>query len=116
MPRRNIALIEPTKHQPPAALFDTRLVAAVQAAAGAQCHRAANLLQAYYVNAEACRDALDMGDEAGAEDARRACAAARAELREFLAERLLGWIAQAPERRLNADHVAGQRAGVLCRN
>jgi hypothetical protein len=84
--------------------LDTRLVAAVQAAAGARCHEAANLLQTYYMSTEACRVVCRRGDSPAAAEARALCLAAKVRLRDFLAERLLGWVTESPTRRLNRDH------------
>jgi hypothetical protein len=95
---------------------DTRLVAAVQAAAGARCHEAAGLVQAYYFSAEACRRLASGGRRGGdAAHAQRLFQAAKVRLRDFLAQRLLGWIAtdHPDERRLNRDRPsAGPRAVV----
>jgi hypothetical protein len=73
--------------------LDTRLVAAVQAAAGARCHEAASLVQAYYFSSEACRR-LASGHRGGATaaEARRRMTEAKVRLRDFLAERVLGWV------------------------
>jgi hypothetical protein len=38
--------------------IDSKLIAAVQANAGAQCHEAANLVQAYLLSADLYQDAL----------------------------------------------------------
>jgi hypothetical protein len=87
------------------ATLDTRLVAAVQAAAGARCHEAANLLQTYYMSTEAYRVTSRQGNSpAAAAEARALCQAAKVRLRDFLAERLLGWVSESPTRRLNRDH------------
>jgi hypothetical protein len=84
--------------------LDTRLIAAVQAAAGARCHEAANLLQTYYLSTEAFRMLSRRGQSPAADEARILCQAAKVRLRDFLAERLLGWVANSPTRRLNQDH------------
>ena len=84
---------------------DTRLVAAVQAAAGARCHEAASLVKASYFSAEACRRfGAGRGDASGATEARRRMVEAKVRLRDFLAERVLGWIGnRSSERWANVD-------------
>lgn len=72
---------------------DTRLIAAVQEAAGARCHEAASLVQAYYFSAEACRRSVaGRRSEAAVIAARLRLMQAKVRLRTFLAERVLGWI------------------------
>ena len=89
------------------AQVDTRLIAAVQASAGARCHEAANLLQNYYFCVEACHCVTGPGRAiAPATEAWQACNAAKVRLREFLGQRVYGWAAAAPERRLNQDRCA----------
>ena len=91
-----------------AVVLDTRLIAAVQAAAGAQCHEAANLLQAYYYSAEAYRCVGAAGNRGSADEALRLLLAAKVRLRDFLARRVFDWIGNAPAgRRLNRDIPCG---------
>lgn len=91
--------------------IDTRLVAAVQVAAGARCHQAAGLLQAYYFAAERFNRARTaFGDEAAAADrARRLLLDAKVRLRDFLAAQLFGSINESLERRLDRDHASDNR-------
>ncbi len=64
---------------------DTRLVAAVQGGAGARCHEAANLLQAYYNCAEVYRVRLQRSAER-APQAWCVLQQAKVKLRQFLTE------------------------------
>jgi hypothetical protein len=68
--------------------LDLRLVANVQAHAGAQCHEAAGLLFAYHLCVDLCRDAIGTPD---ALDAQASLNRAEAELRQFLARRRRAW-------------------------
>ena len=70
--------------EPSAFNLDLRLIANVQAHAGAQCHEAAGLLFAYHLCAEVCRDAIATA-HAPAADAQASLERAEAELRRFLA-------------------------------
>ncbi|MEZ0268384.1 MAG: hypothetical protein ACAI43_26955 [Phycisphaerae bacterium] len=69
--------------------IDTRLVAAVQAAAGARCHEAAGLLQSYLLWARIYRTAQDTRapDEAEVGETFRQT---KVRLRAFLTDGLLG--------------------------
>jgi hypothetical protein len=69
--------------------LDLRLVAKVQAHAGAQCHEAAGLLFAYNLCADVLRDAADASE---ARDARASLDRAERELRQFLARRRGAWL------------------------
>lgn len=64
---------------------DTRLIAAVQGGAGARCHEAANLLQAYYNCAQVYRLRLQRRKEQ-AQEAWSTLQQARTRLRKFLSE------------------------------
>lgn len=66
------------------AAVDSRLLAAVQARAGARCHEAAGLSQSYVSWAHCLHLAARRGDATALEHARRQVAEARAQLRRFL--------------------------------
>ena len=64
--------------------LDTRLIAAVQSRAGAQCHRSANLLYSYYLCADVYRSKLRRGDPDATRAARQRFQDSENRLREFL--------------------------------
>jgi hypothetical protein len=69
--------------------LDRKLVANVQAHAGARCHEAAGLLFAYHLSAEVLRDA---GGTSEALEAQASLDRAERELRRFLARRRGAWL------------------------
>jgi hypothetical protein len=85
------------------ARVDTRLIAAVQAAAGARCHLAANLVQAYRFSAAACDLAARHGTDDDRRDAREQLQVTKVKLRDFLAEQLTVLIADSRQRRFDRD-------------
>ena len=64
--------------------LDTRLIAAVQTRAGARCHRSANLLQSYYLCADAYKAKMRKGDQNASWAARQRFQESENRLREFL--------------------------------
>ena len=66
------------------ATIDTRLVAAVQARAGARIHEAAGILNGYYIWAEVLKRALSRHDNSKAAIALGNVCAAKRKLRQFL--------------------------------
>ena len=66
------------------AKIDTRLVAAVQARAGARIHEAAGLLNGYYIWSELLKRALTRKNESKASLAFGQVCAAKLKLRQFL--------------------------------
>ena len=96
----------------PTVRFDTRLAAAVQAAAGRRCHQAANLLHAYYLSAALCRQLEAAGgvDAIAALEASQLLQAAKVRLREFLAECLMESVGTPAllHRDCPARHLAGR--------
>lgn len=67
-----------------APVVNTRLVAAVQARAGARCHQSANLLSTYYLCADVYRMRMGRGDASSSAEAWRTLKQAEQRLREFL--------------------------------
>ena len=65
--------------------LDHRLVAAVQANAGAHCHRAANLLQSYLFSLHLHREAIEANSREEASAAMAVARASEIDLRKFLA-------------------------------
>ena len=66
------------------ATIDTRLVAAVQARAGARIHEAAGLLSGYYIWVEVLKRALSRKDDSKAAIALGNVCAVKRKLRQFL--------------------------------
>lgn len=66
------------------ATIDTRLVAAVQATAGARIHEAAALLNGYYIWSELLKRALNRNDKPKAALALGKVCSAKRQLRQFL--------------------------------
>ncbi len=66
------------------ATIDTRLVAAVQARAGARIHEAAALLNGYYIWSELLKRALNRNDKPKAAQALGQVCSAKRQLRQFL--------------------------------
>jgi len=62
------------------------LVAAVQVAAGARCHQAANLIQSYYIWVKFCNLSHEQQDGSGLEEARRMIDTIETALRRFREE------------------------------
>jgi hypothetical protein len=70
---------------------NTRLIAKVQHSAGSHCHRAANLLNCYYLCAEAGRMQSTRGNGTAIDAALRMFRQAEIDLRRFLTEQLMSY-------------------------